>query len=232
MENKLINIGVVKKIALALKDLREKVAFVGGAVISLYTDDAAADELRPTKDIDLSITLESYGAWVNLQDELAKLHFSPDVLSPVMCRFIYDDITVDVMPDDEKVLGFSNPWYKPALQRLEVYQLPDGPIINVFTLPFFSATKFSAFHGRGKDDYRGSHDFEDIIYLTDNCTKVVSLIEDTDAGVKKFLIEEYEQIWDQTYRVEIISCHLSPLIRAERYSVIEDKIRAIIALKD
>jgi len=68
MENKIINIGVVRKIALALKDLREKVAFVGGAVISLYTDDPAADELRPTKDIDLSITLESYGAWVSLQE--------------------------------------------------------------------------------------------------------------------------------------------------------------------
>ncbi|MBN8650500.1 MAG: hypothetical protein J0L67_03685 [Cytophagales bacterium] len=56
MENKVINIGVVRKIAIALKDLRSKVAFVGGAVISLYTDDPAADELRPTKDIDLSIT--------------------------------------------------------------------------------------------------------------------------------------------------------------------------------
>jgi len=67
MENKTINIGVVKKIAIALKDLRERVAFVGGAVISLYTDDPAADELRPTKDIDLSVTLENYSAWVNFR---------------------------------------------------------------------------------------------------------------------------------------------------------------------
>ncbi|HEY5749794.1 MAG TPA: hypothetical protein VIU12_27190 [Chryseolinea sp.] len=118
MENKTINIGVVKKIAIALKDLRERVAFVGGAVISLYTDDPAADELRPTQDIDLSVTLENYSAWVNFQDELTKLQFHPDTSSHVICRFLYDDVTVDIMPDDEQVLGFSNPWYKPALQNM------------------------------------------------------------------------------------------------------------------
>src|SRR5258706_87088 len=100
MENKVINIGVVKKIAVALKDLRSKVAFVGGAVISLYADDAAADELRPTKDIDLSISLESYGAWAILQEKLAELGFSPDAASNVICRFTYEDVTVDIMPDD------------------------------------------------------------------------------------------------------------------------------------
>jgi hypothetical protein len=46
MKNKTINIGVVKKIAVALKHLRSKVAFVGGAMISLYADDPAADEVR------------------------------------------------------------------------------------------------------------------------------------------------------------------------------------------
>jgi len=159
------------------------------------------------------------------------LRFSPDPSSPVLCRFIYDDVTVDIMPDDEKVLGFSNPWYKPALQKLALYQLPDGPTINVFTLPYFLATKFSAFHGRGQDDHRGSHDFEDIIYLTDNCTRIVSLIDQADVDVKEFLIGEYKQIWNHAYRFEIISCHLSPLIRAGRYPVIEEKINSIIALK-
>ncbi len=123
MENKTINIGVVRKVALGLKELRTKVAFVGGAIISLYTDDPAADELRPTKDIDLSIELETYGQWATLQDQLAKLDFSPDTTSKVICRFIYDDVTVDIMPDNEKVLGFSNPWYKPGLKQLFTYEL-------------------------------------------------------------------------------------------------------------
>jgi hypothetical protein len=96
MENRAINIGVVKKIAVALKHLRSKVAFVGGAMISLYADDPAADEVRPTKDIDLSLTLESYGAWAKLQEELATLGFQPDQNSKMICRFVYDDVTVVV----------------------------------------------------------------------------------------------------------------------------------------
>lgn len=72
MENKTINIEVVKKIAIALKHLRQKVAFVGGAMISVYTDDPAADEVRPTMDIDLSLTLEGYAAWANCRRSLQR----------------------------------------------------------------------------------------------------------------------------------------------------------------
>ncbi|MEP2670487.1 MAG: nucleotidyl transferase AbiEii/AbiGii toxin family protein [Cyclobacteriaceae bacterium] len=230
MENKTINIGVVEKVADALNDLRDKVAFVGGAVISLYTDDPAADELRPTKDIDLSITLESYGAWAALQEELARLGFSPDPTSHVYCRFTYEDVTVDIMPDDEKVLGFSNPWYKPGLQNLMKYSLPNGMEINLLPLPYFIATKFSAFHGRGESQHRTSHDFEDIIYLTDNCISIVQVITSTEGEVKDYLQGEYKQVWENENRTEIISCHLSPIIREERLKIIESKIQQILGV--
>ncbi|PZR07023.1 MAG: hypothetical protein DI539_24130 [Flavobacterium psychrophilum] len=228
MENKTINIGVVRKVALGLKELRTKVAFVGGAIISLYTDDPAADELRPTKDIDLSIELETYGQWATLQEQLAKLDFSPDTTSPIMCRFIYDDVTVDIMPDNESVLGFSNPWYKPGLKQLIKHELQDGPEINIFSLPYFLATKFSAFNGRGKGAHRVSHDFEDIIYLTDNTTTIVDQIAKSEPEVREFLISEYKSVWNNPNRNEIISCHLSPLIRGGRLAIIEDKIKEII----
>jgi hypothetical protein len=230
MENKTINIGVVKKIAVALKHLRSKVAFVGGAMISLYADDPAADEVRPTKDIDLSLTLESYGAWAKLQEELATLGFQPDQTSKVICRFLYDDVTVDIMPDDEKVIGFSNPWYRPGLQNVQSYQLPIGPDINILPLPYFLATKFSAFHGRGKGNHVTSHDFEDIIYLTDNATTVVNQIKAADTDVKDYLKKEYRSVWGNSNRTEIISCHLQPLIRSARLKVIEGKIEAIMEI--
>lgn len=228
MENSIINIGVVEKIAVALKHLRSKVAFVGGAVISLYADDLAADEVRPTTDIDLSLTLESYGAWAKLQEELSTLGFQPDQNSKVICRFIYDRVTVDIMPDDEKVIGFSNPWYRPGLQKVQSYQLTNGPDINMLPLPYFIATKFSAFNGRGKRNYVTSHDFEDIIYLTDNATTIVKHIKEADADVKDYLKKEYRAVWENSNRTEIISCHLQPLIRTARLKVIEGKIEQII----
>lgn len=51
MENKTINIQTIAEVARGLKELRTKMVFVGGAVISLYTDDEAAEEIRPTGDI-------------------------------------------------------------------------------------------------------------------------------------------------------------------------------------
>ena len=50
IENKKLNERMIKKIALALGDLNEKVVYVGGAVVNLYGDDPAAEDLRPKKD--------------------------------------------------------------------------------------------------------------------------------------------------------------------------------------
>ena len=50
MNNKEINLATVAQVAEALKHIKEQVVFVGGAVVSLYADDPAADEIRPTQD--------------------------------------------------------------------------------------------------------------------------------------------------------------------------------------
>ena len=54
MINTLINWKVIKTIANALGELNQKVVYVGGAVVSLYIDDTAAEDIRPTKDIDIT----------------------------------------------------------------------------------------------------------------------------------------------------------------------------------
>ena len=59
MKNTTINLGVVKKIARALGEINDRVAYVGGAVVSLYINDPAADDIRPTKDIDISLEILS-----------------------------------------------------------------------------------------------------------------------------------------------------------------------------
>ena len=71
MENKIINIDTVAQVAKALKDLKSKMIFVGGAIVSLYTDDPSADEIRPTKDIDLTTELVTYTDLLNLQEKLS-----------------------------------------------------------------------------------------------------------------------------------------------------------------
>lgn len=67
MENRKINIAVVAEVAEALKEIKENVVFVGGAVVSLYTDDPAADEIRPTQDIDITLNIINLSHWQKVQ---------------------------------------------------------------------------------------------------------------------------------------------------------------------
>ena len=75
MKNTTINLGVIKKVAQALGELNERVVFVGGAVVSLYINDSAADDVRPTKDVDISLEILTVGELENLRLDLLKKGF-------------------------------------------------------------------------------------------------------------------------------------------------------------
>ncbi len=92
----------------ALGELRDSVAFVGGATVSLYTDRPDQADVRPTDDIDVLIEIGTYGAYTKIQAKLSELNFHPDTASKVICRYKYQGLIVDIMPTDESVLGFSN----------------------------------------------------------------------------------------------------------------------------
>lgn len=81
MENRTINIAVVAEVAEALKEFKENVVFVGGAVVSLYTDDPAADEIRPTQDIDIVLNIINLNHWQKMQKNLRELGFTLTLLA-------------------------------------------------------------------------------------------------------------------------------------------------------
>ena len=68
MHNKVINLALVAQVAKGLKELKDKMVFIGGAVISSYTDDPSADEIRPTSDIDMTINLANYAEWAKCKN--------------------------------------------------------------------------------------------------------------------------------------------------------------------
>jgi hypothetical protein len=226
MNNKVINIEIIKKVALGLQELRQEMVFVGGATLSLYADDPAADAVRPTSDIDLSVSVLGYGAWDRLQQRLQELRFYPDPQSKVICRFSYEGITIDIMPDDPNILGFTNPWYQPGLEKSILVALTETLSIRILPVAYFLATKFSAYHSRSSDP-RSSHDFEDIVYVTDNRLKLVDEIATSSSEVIVYLQKEYKEIWTNRYREEILGCHLMDY---DRLSLVEEKIEQILRL--
>jgi hypothetical protein len=59
LHTKAQSIEAIKTIARALADLNEQVIYVGGAVTGLYADDPGAPEVRPTKDVDIVLEIQS-----------------------------------------------------------------------------------------------------------------------------------------------------------------------------
>ena len=225
MENRTINIAAVAEVAQALKELKTKMVFVGGAVVSLYADDPAADEIRPTSDIDMTINLMNFSNWTKMQERLAELGFYPDPFGHNICSYKYNDIPVDIMPAEDSVLGPSNQWYKIGFENLWKVKAKEEEI-QILSAPAYLATKFEAFNSRG-GDYRTSHDFEDIIYILDNRFTIVPEVEDAHIEIKEFLKSEFNKILQSKFLEEILSSHIHPILLEERYPIVLDKINQI-----
>lgn len=88
-------------------------------------------------------------AFYQLEEELRALSFVNDVASGVICRWTYQDLTVDIMPTDPTILGFGNPWYAAGFAEAIPYLLPDNSTIRVLSPVYFLCTKLVALRDRG-----------------------------------------------------------------------------------
>lgn len=204
------NIERLTLIANGLGELNKQVVFVGGSVAELYADDPAATEIRMTKDVDCVIELATYRGLYELEKEIRKLGFSNDTTpgAPI-CRWVYQGETVDIMPDDKNILGFTNVWYRPAFAHRKEVVLPDGTKIFIFPTLYYLATKIEAIKGRAGSDLRFSHDFEDLIYVLNNCERIVEFYDkEEDRILKDYLAEWATHMQARQNGREEIECAL------------------------
>ncbi len=189
------NILMLQTVANGLGELKDEMVFVGGAVAELYADNPAASEIRPTIDVDCVIEIRSRLQFARMEKNLRAKGFTNDTSKGApICRWIYKDIKVDVMPTDSSVLGFSNRWYKEGIEIKISKTLPDGTAIFVFPQEYYLAAKIEAHKGRGGNDLRQSHDFEDIIYILDNCPDILDNINGSNPNVKLYLKDECQNL--------------------------------------
>lgn len=228
MENRTINLGVVAEVAEALKEIKETIVFVGGAVVSLYTDDPAADEIRPTQDIDLTLNIINLGHWEAFQEQLSQLGFYPDPYGHSICSYRYKDIPVDIMATEDGPFGPSNRWYKIGFENLQVVKVKNQ-MIKIFSAPCYLATKFEAYNDRGTD-YRTSHDIEDIVYVLDNRIQIVEDIKYDDYRIREFIKNQFNSIIQKGLLSEMLLAHIHPLMVEERMMIVEEKINKILAI--
>jgi predicted nucleotidyltransferase len=226
LENRIINIAVVAEVAEALKDVKDQMVFVGGAVVSLYTDDPAADEIRPTQDIVMALNIVNLSHWEKVQEQLAALGFHPDPFGHAICSYKYKDIPVDIISTGEGPIGSTNRWFKIGFDNLWMAKAKEQEL-KILSAPCFLATKFEAFNDRGSD-YRSSHDMEDIIYVLDNRMGIVEEIEKDDPRIANFIKEQLQKIISKGMMQEVLIAHIHPLMLEERLPIVEEKIKQIL----
>ena len=123
MANRIINSEAIAEIAIALKELKEFVVFIGGSVVGLYADALVEEELRPTEDIDVTIKLMSYDKWARFQERLTELSIHPDPFGHAICSYKYKDIALDIMPSSVDVIGAANRWYEIGFKELRTVEV-------------------------------------------------------------------------------------------------------------
>ncbi|MDR0970105.1 MAG: nucleotidyl transferase AbiEii/AbiGii toxin family protein [Lentimicrobiaceae bacterium] len=166
------NLNMIERIAEALGDLKEIMIFVGGSVAELYADFPEISDIRPTVDVDCVVDIEvkTYLDYSRLEERLRALGFQNDTRTDApICRKIYKGIAVDFMPVAPEILGFSNRWYGDGIRNKTTKLLPNGTAIYILSVAYYLATKLEALAGRGGSDIRGSHDWEDIVFVMNYC---------------------------------------------------------------
>ncbi|NOY50018.1 MAG: hypothetical protein GXO88_05590 [Chlorobi bacterium] len=227
MINTEINIETIKTIANALGNLNDKVVYVGGSVVSLYIDDPAAEEVRPTADIDFFLEIASLSKLEELRVELRNKGFIQLTDNKVICRFSYKDVDVDVMATKEIGWAPSNKWFSPGIKSSEKIKL-DNCYINILSLPYFLASKFEAFTNRGGIDPRTSTDFEDITYILNNNIELVDKLNSSNTKVKEFLINQFEEILKNNSLQEAILGNLFFEDQNQHFEMIINKLNNFI----
>ncbi len=213
------NINMLQTVADGLQELNEEVVFVGGAVAELYASDPAASDIRPTQDVDCVIELST-------RIEHSRFAHDTSPGAPV-CRWVYRGIKVDAMPADSDILGFSNRWYHEGIENKIVKTLSDGTQIFVFRPEYYLAAKFDAHKDRGGNDLRQSSDFEDIIYILENCPTILDDIGAANESVKDYLIDACQNLLENEGILEGIESALPHGSDSDSVERIEDIITTI-----
>lgn len=180
------NLALLMGMAHAMGPLCEQVVFVGGCATGLLIDNPQLMDVRPTEDVDAIVEVASLAGYHHLVEQLAQRGFKQtmeDNTPPF--RWYWNRMQLDLVPLDEKVLGFANPWYRAGYEAAQHSTLSPGLVLRHLSAPYFLATKFEAFKDRGRNDVFSSHDLEDIMTVVEGRSTLAAEVGAAPASVQK-----------------------------------------------
>lgn len=106
------NVAMLMRVADRLAPLRDRLVFLGGAITELFITAPGRRSSRHTKDVDVIINVMNLGEYSEiLRERLVGLGLREDDREGApICRWLLDDLIVDIMPTRGEILGFSCEW--------------------------------------------------------------------------------------------------------------------------
>jgi predicted nucleotidyltransferase len=211
----------------ALGEICNDLVFLGGSIVGLLMTDTGSEPVRATDDVDFIVEVSSRLKYERLTARIETKGFRPDPTKPI-CRYILNDMAIDVMPLDESILGFSNRWYQTAISQYRIIKLNDHSSIKVVTAPLFIATKLEAYHARGQEDPIMSHDLEDILMVIDGREELLEDIKNAPLAVQNYLTHEFKQLQNEMFFDDLIA----GTFLINRGRIVRERVRFISSFRD
>lgn len=184
------NLALLMGMARAMGQLCDQVVFVGGCATGLLIDNPGLMDVRPTEDVDAIVEVASLAGYHQLADQLAQCGFKQTMADNTPpFRWFWNRLQLDLVPLDEKVLGFANRWYRGGFESAQQATLEDGLVLRHLSSPFFLATKFEAFKDRGHNDVFVSHDLEDILTVLEGRAALVEEVSAAPENVRTHIAQ-------------------------------------------
>lgn len=203
------NLEMLEIVARALGEIRDQVVFVGGATVQFYATRSGAPEPRPTLDVDCIVAIASRAQYGKLEDAIRAKGFRNDQSDGApLCRWIYDDIKLDLMSTDPNVLGFTNEWYDEGIRNAIEHPLEGNLTIRILSAPYFFATKLAALKNRGMADLRTSKDLEDIVFALNHRAAANEEIQKADENVRSYLRDSFQKLLSEASISEAVAAVL------------------------
>lgn len=224
------NIAMLIAMAQAMGPLCEQVVFVGGCATGLLVDDAELMDVRPTDDVDAIVEVASLVAYHRVADKLMDRGFKQTMADNTPpFRWYWNRMQLDLVPLDEKVLGFANRWYRVGFDAALAVEVAGDLKLRHLSAPHFLATKFEAFKDRGNNDVYLSHDLEDIMTVMEGRSSVAQEMATAHAAVRKHVGQSVAALLDMpTFHNALPGLLSNP----EREQVIKTRLMQIAQLKD
>lgn len=221
------NLDLLEDAAAKLTPLLREVVFIGGATLGLLVTDAGAAPVRGTIDVDVIAEITTYVDYIAFSSRLQALGFAQDAREDApVCRWVNADLKLDVMPLEKSVFGFSNIWYRGALEAAHWIALPSGAEIRIITAPFFLATKMEAFRGRGRGDFFASHDLEDFIAVVDGRDSLLDELASARPDVRAYLSNAAKELLaERRFRDALPGYLLPDEISQNRSQIVVPRLR-------